>query len=685
MGLQPFLHQLIPTVMAPTQVWSDRDGQVRATGAQGVFHGDLRALTHAVVRVDGVEPESLRAAPAGPGSLEVVMAVRQIDGDGADPTTWLRRTTTVAPGRVTIGLRLECATAGPVRGSLELVVGGDLAGLDIVKQGGGRTPVPPQVVDDGASGAASFVLSEGTARVTVSAVGARAAATGDEVILTWNALAAPGEPFEAECVVVVEDDSAVVTAPARQTVEWAVPQVTASDPRLARLLERALQDLSTLRMTWTRAPEEVFLAAGAPWFFTLFGRDSIWAARLMLPLGTDLARGTLRTLAMAQGTATVPSTAEQPGKILHEVRPAALALGDGTVLPPIYYGTVDATALWICLLHDAWRWGMADDAVEDLLPALELALVWLRDHGDGNGDGFVDYVDESGAGLANQGWKDSGDSVQWRDGTLAQGPIGLCEVQAYAYEAAESAAALLEAFGRDGASEWRAWAADLAERFRATFWTSDDQGPYLGVAVDRDGHLVDSVASNMGHVVGTGILTPQEERIVADRLVTPSMSSGLGLRTLSSAMEGYWPLSYHGGAVWAHDTAIAVAGLVRAGLDDQADVLAAGLLAAAERFNFQLPELFAGSSLGDVPDVVAYPASCHPQAWSAASAVTILQAVLGLAPGGRVRPVGRDLVGDVVVRGLPGPRGPWSVEMRPGQPSLRQGGPFAPSEPPPPS
>ncbi|WP_328587569.1 amylo-alpha-1,6-glucosidase [Serinibacter arcticus] len=336
------------------------------------------------------------------------------------------------------------------------------------------------------------------------------------------------------------------------------------------------------------------------------------------------------------------------------------------MLPPVYFGTVDATALWICLLHDAWRWGMADADVEALLPTLEKALGWLRDHGDGNGDGFVDYVDATGSGLANQGWKDSGDSVQWRDGSLAEGPIGLCEVQAYAYEAATSAAVLLEAFGRDGASEWRTWAADLAERFRAAFWTSDEQGPYLGVAVDRHGNLVDSVASNMGHVVGTGILTPEEERLVADRLVSPQMSSGLGLRTLSSAMGGYWPLRYHGGAVWAHDTAIAVSGLVRAGLDDQADVLVTGLLAAAERFDFQLPELFAGTSLDDVGDVVSYPASCHPQAWSAASAVTVLQAVLGLEPGGQVRSVGRDVVGDVVVSGLPGPRGPWSVELHPG-------------------
>ena len=685
MGLQPFLHQLIPTLMAPTQVWSDRDGQVRAEGAQGVFHGDLRVLTHAVVTIDGIEPEPLSASHAGPGRSEAVAAVRPIDGDGADPTTWLRRRTTVRPGRVDLRLQLECATAAPVRGRLEVALGSDLASLEVVKQGGRLPAVAAVVVDDGGAdgeGTARVELSGGTATVLIAARGATVSTTATGVSLAWDAVAAPGTPFVAECVLTVTDSGAVVTAPATPSPEWARPDVTASDPRLSRLLARSLDDLSTLRMTWTRAPHEVFLAAGAPWFFTLFGRDSIWAARLTLPLGTDLARGTLRTLAVAQGSDTVPATAEQPGKILHEVRPAALALGDGTVLPPIYYGTVDATALWICLLHDAWRWGMAAADVEALLPAMEEALGWLRDHGDGNGDGFIDYVDETGSGLANQGWKDSDDSVQWRDGSLAQGPIALCEVQAYAYEAAMGGAALLEAFGREGAPAWRDWASRLAERFRASFWTSDERGPYLGIALDRHGDLVDSKASNMGHVVGTGILTPTEERVVADRLVAWDMSSGLGLRTLSAQMGGYWPLRYHGGAVWAHDTAIAIRGLTQAGLDDQAEVLVAGLLSAAERLDYQLPELFSGTTPEDTAGVVPYPASCHPQAWSAAASVTVLQAVLGLAPGERtgqgaataprVRAKGRDLVGVVTVRGLPGPNGPWSVDLRPGEaPVLR--------------
>ncbi|MET0450172.1 MAG: glycogen debranching N-terminal domain-containing protein [Aeromicrobium sp.] len=665
MADQPFLHDLVPTLMAPTQVWSDRAGQVRGDGAQGVFHGDLRALSRVVVTVDGREPEPLSTVPAGPGRVEALGAVRQIDGPGADPTTWLRRTTTVRPGEVEISLELACATSAPVSGVLRLDVGTDLASLEVVKQGGRMDDVVPELHDGGATfrGSAASVRVEAahTDAVVVDERG---------VSFAWNARASDGDPFRARVVVVVADPRGVVSAPASPAPEWARPVVAASDPRLTRLLERSLDDLSTLRMTWNEAPDDVFLAAGAPWFFTLFGRDSLWAARLLLPLGTDLARGTLRTLAAGQGAVLDTATAEQPGKILHEIRPAPLALADGTLLPPVYFGTVDATALWVCLLHDAWRWGMADDDVAELLPAMERALTWIVEYGDGDHDGFLDYVDESGSGLANQGWKDSGDSVQWRDGSLAEGPIALCEVQAYAYEAAMGGAAILESFGRDG-SRWRTWAASMAERFRAVFWTQDADGPYLGIALDRHGALVDSVASNMGHVLGTGILTAEEEALVARRLVSPELSSGLGLRTLSDRMGGYWPLRYHGGAVWAHDTAIAVRGLLAGGFDDEAEVLASGLLAAAERTDYQLPELYAGTTLEQAPTVVPYPASCHPQAWSAASAVTILQSVLGLAPGARgheplVRSLGRALVGDVRVEGLPGPQGTWSVTMRPG-------------------
>src|SRR5262249_22255919 len=238
----------------------------------------------------------------------------------------------------------------------------------------------------------------------------------------------------------------------------------------------------------------------------------------LLPLGTELAAGTLRTLARRQGTRTDETTGEQPGKIPHELRRPDL----DSALPPVYYGTVDATSLWISLLFDAWRWGMPPADVEALLPAVEAALGWL-----GSFDEFVSYRDTSGRGLANQGWKDSPDAVQFADGTFAEPPIALCEVQGYAYAAALQGAGLLDAFGRPGAGPWRDWATALAHRFRDRFWVDG----YPAIALDGSGRRVDTVTSNIGHLPGTGLLDAAEEAQVADRLAAPDLDSGFGLRT----------------------------------------------------------------------------------------------------------------------------------------------------------
>lgn len=628
MPYQPLLHDLLAAVQAPTQMWSGRDGQVRPHGAQGVFHGDTRVLSRVVVRVGGAEPEAVSAGPDGVGGAHVVALTRAVDGPGADPTARLDRYRRVRPGRVEERLVLSCSTAEPVRARTELVVVADATPMEHVKGGLDVVPV---------AGSAEPAWRSGDA-VSAHLVAPDAAVSGtgtaaDPWVLAWDLEVRTGEPVEVEWAVECEEVGAVVRAPAMRAPEWSVPRVVADDSRLAPLVAQALDDLASLRLTAEGSPDDVFLAAGAPWFFTLFGRDSLWAARMLLPLGTDLAAGTLRTLARRQGTATVPGTAEQPGKILHEVRRAAAEHpGEGLALPPVYYGTVDATPLWVTLLHDAWRWGMDPADVEALLPTAEAALGWMTDHGDADGDGFLEYVDESGRGLANQGWKDSGDSVQWRDGRLATGPIALCEVQGYAHEAALAGADLLDAFGRPGADRWRAWAADLAARFRERFWVRSSDGDYPGIALDRDKDVVDTLTSNAGHLLGTGILAPDEEAAVAVRLAGRDMDSGRGLRTMSAESSGFWPLRYHGGAVWPHDTAIVVGGLARAGQSALAASLTDGLLRAAEDVDYRMPELWSGDAPTDAPRTVPYPAACRPQAWSAASAVALVGAALGLRP-----------------------------------------------------
>jgi glycogen debranching enzyme len=487
----------------------------------------------------------------------------------------------------------------------------------------------------------------------VTGEGAAAAAPGT---LRWPVTLPPGGSVAVRWRVRVTDARAVVRSPAPGS-EWSRPSVVADDRRLGRLATRSLDDLESLRLRLSAGADDTFLAAGVPWFLTLFGRDSLWTARMLLPLGTGIAAGTLRVLASRQGATVDRATGEEPGKILHELRRHNVFTGAAGDRPFAYYGSVDSTLLWICLLHDAWRWGLPAGEVAVLLPALEAALGWLRGYADADGDGFVEYIDHSGHGLANQGWKDSGDSVRFRSGRIAAAPIALAEVQGYAHEAALAGAALLDAFDRPGADGWRSYAADLAERFRAAFWVDGPSGAHPALALDGEKKPVDSLTSNIGHLLGTGILTPAEEAVVADLLGAPALAGGFGLRTMSTDDAAFSPLSYHCGSIWSHDTAIVVDRLARAGFAAPAARLASGLLAAAEAFDYQLPELFGGDDRAALGRPVPYPAACRPQAWAAAAGVTLLHAAVGLrpdVPGGTVAvtPLVGAPLGAVSVAGL---------------------------------
>jgi glycogen debranching enzyme len=539
----------------------------------------------------------------------------------------INRTRRIADGSLAEEIALVNALATRISTEVSLRLRSDFTGIQTVKSGriDLATAVHASVRGD------SVRLEAGSVTATILLEGADVTVYDGEVTATWTVTIPAGSTVSLKWRIDASDSSAVVHG-AKEASEWSDLRVRTDDSRLAAWVGAALKDLDALRMVTRDQPEEVFLAAGAPWFFTLFGRDSIWAARFLLPLGTTLAASTLRTLAARQGTREVAETAEQPGKIMHELRPGVLTIpGENVSLPPLYYGTVDATALWINLLHDAWKWGMPEVEVEALLPNLEAALAWMRDYGDSDGDGFLEYVDATGHGLANQGWKDSGDSIQWRDGSLADGPIALCEVQGYAYEAAVGAADILEHFGRSG-EVWRTWAASLKQRFAQSFWIDAPGGAYPAVALDVNKKRVDTVTSNIGHLLGTGILDEAGTRLVAARLVSSELNSGYGLRTMSEDSAGFWPLSYHGGSVWTHDTAIAISGLGRAGFGAEAVSLIDGLLNAAVSFDYRMPELHSGDAASDISAPVPYPAACHPQAWSAAAAIAVLSTSLGIRP-----------------------------------------------------
>ncbi|WP_062439477.1 amylo-alpha-1,6-glucosidase [Herbidospora daliensis] len=622
--LQPLLHDLVSTVTAPTSALGGADGQIRAAGVQGVFHADRRVVSEAVLLIDGREAEPIAHAAAGPGRSRFTSLARWLGDVQPDPVVRVDRLREIRAYGLTEEITVASTATMPVTTTVAMRVDCDLAAIETVKSGHDAEPVTP------VGGELTWV-SGGT---TVAMTGEGAQVHGRE--LRWEVALKPGESVRLCWRVMVTDPAAVVAAPTGP-VEWTRPALKAADSRLSRLLAQSLDDLAGLRLTETGHPADTFLGAGVPWFLTVFGRDSLWAARMLLPLGTGLAGGTLRVLARRQGVKRDPLTGEAPGKIMHELRRGEFVVPvNGLRLPAAYYGTIDATPLWISLLHDAWRWGLPDREVEALLPAMEAALGWLATDADPDGDGFLEYIDVSGRGLANQGWKDSGDSVRFRDGRLADPPIALAEVQGYAYEAAVKGAAILDAFGRPGADVWRAYAASMACRFRERFWV---EGGYPALALDRDKRPVDALTSNIGHLLGTGLLNHEESARVASLLASPEMSAGFGLRTMSSADKGFSPLSYHCGSVWPHDTAIVIAGLAREGFGAEAAVLAEGLLAAAEPFENRLPELLSGDARDAVGRPVPYPASCRPQAWSAAAAVVITHAALGLhpdVPGGTV-------------------------------------------------
>ncbi|PZP13968.1 MAG: amylo-alpha-1,6-glucosidase [Brachybacterium faecium] len=654
---QPYLHDLVGVFRAPFQAWSRPDGTITHPGAEGLYLGDTRVVSGLTIEVDGGMLEALPPLVRSAQEIEL-RHVLVLPGAVVDPLVELRQVRRAGGDGLTETVSVVSADDRPHSLTVRVRVSPDATGMSTIKNpevgigSSGSAPEPTSTEDSSARWDLSTERAHAELRLRTERARpaeARVSVEAGEIVLeAVLSVPAGGGSASFTWAISAEDPSLPFVGPAGS---WAEPILAqrvraTADPQqraVDRLLRASLWDLDSLRMQVPGVPEESFFAAGAPWYFTLFGRDSLIAASLVLPLDVDIAASTLRTLARRQGTTVDIETAEQPGKILHEVRGVGMDMGD-SYLPPVYYGTIDATPLWIELLHDAWRAGMDEDQVATLRPHLEAACTWLLEHGDADGDGFLEYIDQSGHGLANQGWKDSGDSVRFADGTIAEGTIALAEVQGYAYAAARHAAELLEHLegtatgtGAEAAgcpsdlpARLRTWADQLRERFHASYWCRDEDGPYIALALDGTKQRVDGVASNMGHLLGTGLLDAEQERIVVDRLVDPTMFTGYGVRTLSSDNGAYWPLRYHGGSVWTHDTAYILRGILRAGFEAEAAVLARGLLRAASGFEDRLPELFSGEDATTAVRPMPYPASCRPQAWAAASAVPVAQALGGL-------------------------------------------------------
>ncbi len=411
-----------------------------------------------------------------------------------------------------------------------------------------------------------------------------------------------------------------------QTWRQQVTRIRSDKNTFNQIIERAEQDIYLLRQSFGKGKA---LSAGVPWFSTLFGRDSIIAASQVLMLDPQIARETLYILAHYQGKTDDEWRDEQPGKILHEIRFGEMARCQEIPHTP-YYGTVDATPLWLMLYSEYFAWTADHETLENLWDNALAAMGWIDR--TMKQTGYLSYFRKSSRGLDNQGWKDSGDCIVNRRGQLAHGAISLCEVQAYVYAAKVRLAQIARMKKRiDLADRWEEEARDLKVRFNRDFWMEDQD--FCALALDGEGKPVDSITSNPGHCLSLGIFTPEKAYSVAERLRAPDMFNGWGIRTLSSLSPAYNPMGYHIGSVWPHDNAITAMGLRSLGLIDQALELAQGILDMTKRQPYHRPpELFCGFSRSDDNDPVQYPVACTPQAWATGSIFQLLHMMVNLVP-----------------------------------------------------
>jgi glycogen debranching enzyme len=462
-----------------------------------------------------------------------------------------------------------------------------------------------------------------------------------ESTLTFRVDLPPGETWRAEI------DISVATERLHPTPKWSHQPNTpgtledwlAGSPRLEtdwndlhRIYQRSLVDLAALRFRPDTVPDSSLPAAGLPWFMALFGRDSLLTSYQALPFAPELCRTTLRALAVQQATTFDDLRDAEPGKILHELRHGELTYFRERPHSP-YYGSADSTPLFLVVLDEYERWTGDQAIVRELEPAARAALTWLDQHGDLDSDGYIEYLTRNpAAGLENQCWKDSWNSIVHPDGSVAERPHAVCEIQGYAYDARRRTARLARECWDDPdlADRLEADADAMKERFNRDFWL-DDEGFYA-LALDRDKQPVRTLASNIGHLLWSGILPEERAERLVQHLMSDRLFSGWGVRTLAAGQLAYNPVEYHNGTVWPHDTAIIAAGLARYGYREEASRLAVATLEAARHFDYRLPEVFVGDARETTGVPVAYPTACSPQAWASGTPLLLLRVLLGLEP-----------------------------------------------------
>lgn len=598
----------------------------------GLIADDIRHLSMARLEIRGETPLHLGVSRGEPREARIHGYLT--DGGHPDPAVEIIRRRTVASQSMVDMISVHNWGVGAITLAVSIDVDADFADIFQLRRPG-EVPAVGSIerrIDGG-----GVVLSRERRSTTIAFSPEPRRLTTRRA--EWSLAIGPGDATDVGFAVTAGVPS-VRWAPAgeyRSRRRSRKPLRVRTEPRtLEAACHQAFDDFTALTMRDPRDPRRRVIAAGIPWFVALFGRDSLLASYQLRLAEPGQLLSTLRSLAARQGQVNDPGNEEQPGKILHEVRFTENDwLGSGTTGGSRrYFGTIDATPLFLIMLDVARRWGASRPDIASLVSSARAALEWLRTWGDPDGDGFIEYAPSGVRTLANQGWKDSSDAIQFADGTLADGPIALVEVQAYSVRARRALADTLCWLGRDEEGEdLRAEADDLAERVRRAFWTQPDDGPgFFAMALDGEKRRLDSVASNMGHVLWTGTASVEQARDVARTLAHRSMFSGWGVRTLSSTARGYNPLGYHIGSVWPHDTALAVEGLLAYGCDAEGLEIADGLIAAMAAFDGQLPELFGGHDRRVEAAPVPYPTACRPQAWAAGVPLALTASLLGIRP-----------------------------------------------------
>jgi glycogen debranching enzyme len=602
------------------------DGTIRAGGLQGYFAGDTRVLSQLTMTIDGEHPLVIEHQQQG----HTILAT-SITGDPSSPELLVQSTLSLEVGQVTLTVRLTNLTSAERTAVAEVTAAADFADIFEVKRG--ERP-RAGFVGSGPSGDDLVLAYESKdfrrglriscdRPIHVMRDGIRFDALLESHGTTRAAICLTPESQRYSPLRTPDPDSEQIPL-VELPHQWLEAPVLQAH---RKVLERSCTDLQSLVIPDPVQPGKPVIAAGSPWFMALFGRDSLITSWQTLALTTSLAVNTLEALAERQGTTDNSVNEEQPGRILHEVRSGEAVLrpeGWGAV----YYGTVDATPLFIMTLAEAFLRGADKDRIRALMPAAERALEWIQGPGDPDGDGFIEYPGRATkTGLDNQGWKDSFDAVRHRDGRLADGPIAMVEVQGYAHAALRSLAMLRETLDTGDSRDLLQRADELRDRIHEQFWMDEDD--CFALALDGDKRRVESVTTNAGHLLWTGTAHADVGPRLARRLMQDDVFSGFGLRTLSSENPAYNPLSYHCGSVWPHDTAIVGAGMCAYEQHDLALDLTHGLLDAADASG-RLPELFGGFDRQAHPRPVPYPSSCSPQAWAAGAPLLLARGLLSM-------------------------------------------------------